>query len=797
MPYRLPLFVLVSLCILVLAGCDCAGDTNGGVGSPCSAATDCSRGLICVDRACAVATDSGPRPDGASDEDGGIMCEATRVCGAACCEAGQVCGMGLCCAPAELCGGACCGTDQTCEADRCVLDCGADRAACGTGAAATCCDAAQLCYLESCVMPGDPCTSTRDCPEGEYCETTAMRCLPRAMGEACEWRPPTGPFEAEEEWSWTGDATVLPAHNQVMMAPMVANLTDDNGDGAIDENDIPDIVFHTFTGSNYWGDGVLRVISGADGSRIWPTADPGYRTSPGGEIAIADVDPASPGPEVMACSPSTRPSTPGHLMILSAAGTLLRRFDTAPNDVPCGFDAPAVGDMDGDGTPEIVVRFVIAHADGTVVQRIADLRGSGGPYNALADVDGDMDLELVSAQGVWNYDGTAVWDRRVAGALPALPGGNIAIADLDLDGDAEIVVVGGGHYVSAIDAATGDDVWGPIDINPPEMAGVIAANGNPNGGGAPTIGNFDADPNPEIAFAGGFAYVVFQHDGTRLWWYETVDRSSRATGSSLFDFEGDGVAEVLYNDERTFRVFAGPDGSVIREQCNTSGTLREFPIVVDVDNDDRAEIVVMENNYAFGCLDGSPSRTGIHVYGHPRGEWVRTRRIFNQHTYHVTNIDEDGTVPTRETRHWTVERLNTFRLNVQPDGIFDAPDLLLVDLAAGTRMCPVTMSLTVRVVNRGAAGAPAGVPVTFYLVDAAGVRTRIGASVTTRPLLPGESELLTMTPAFPIPAGMELATFSFLAVLNDPSEMPLEVLHECRDENNESATLEARCPSVE
>src|SRR5690606_3961388 len=151
--------------------------------------------------------------------------------------------------------------------------------------------------------------------------------------------------------------------------------------------------------------------------------------------------------------------------------------------------------------------------------------------------------------------------------------------------------------------------------NPPEMAGVIAtvdaSRPTPGvGGGPPTIANFDDDPNPEIAFAGGFAYVIFEHDGTRKWYRETVDRSSRQTGSSIFDFEGDGIAEVLYNDERSFRVYRGPDGVTLDERCSTSGTLREYPIVVDVDNDDHAEVVLMSNNYAFGCLDGSASRTG-------------------------------------------------------------------------------------------------------------------------------------------------------------------------------------------
>ncbi|MCC7536096.1 MAG: VCBS repeat-containing protein [Deltaproteobacteria bacterium] len=783
----------------------CGSDDDGGSTTTCRTSGECPTGMTCSDGVCSHPRDVGPLPDGGALDsafDGAVTpppsCPPARTCGAECCAEGSTCGGGMCCPVVDLCGGICCGPGRRCEADRCVLDCADDRVVCGTGEEAECCATGELCYLGACTMPGRECATSADCEDGTYCEPTALRCLPRAPAGLCEYRPPVGELEIVEEWAWLGDDTVVPTHDQVMMAPMVANLTDDDGDGTIDQHDVPEVVFHTFTGSDYWESGVLRAVSGVDGSRVFPTEDPGYRTSPGGEIAIAELDAASPGPEIVACSGSNRTDrTPGRLMIVSAAGAVLRRFDTPPNDVPCGFDAPAVGDMDGDGVPEIVVRLLIAHADGTVVTRIRENGDATGSYNALADVDGDMDLEIVSPSGVYRMDGSIVWERRVdAPGRPALgDGGYVAIADLDLDGAPEIVTVGAAHSIRAIDAATGDDVWGPFDINPPELAAQVAADPSMgSGGGPPTIANFDGDPNPEIAFAGGFAYVVFDHDGARLWYFETIDRSSRVTGSSLFDFEGDGTAEVLYNDERFFRIFRGPDGGVLRELCNTSGTLREYPLVVDVDNDDHAEIVVMGNSYAFGCLDGTPSRAGIFVFGHPRNEWVRTRRIWNQHTYHVTNVEEDGRIPARERPHWTVPRLNNFRQNVQPDGLFDAPNLQLVDLRAGTRACPIELSISVRVVNAGAASAPAGVPVTFYRTDA-GARTLLGRATTTRPLLPGESEVLTLAPAY-VPAAGDLGPWQFEAAVNAADAMPIDTFHECDVTDNGVGPIEAECPTI-
>jgi len=489
-------------------------------------------------------------------------------------------------------------------------------------------------------------------------------------------------------------------------------------------------------------------------------------------------------------------------MMISASGELLRDWSGAENRITCAFSAPAVADMDRDGTPEIIVGQQIGHADGTRVLDLGD--GNRGMYTTVADVAGDADLELITGDSVYRLDGTTVWSRNAdAPGRPRLTGRWPAVADLDLDGNPEIIQVSSGeHSIIAVDGATGDTVWGPHDVNPPEIAATVAADGRAIGGGPVTVANFDTDPNPEIAFAGGFAYVVFEHDGNRKWYYVTQDRSSRSPGSSIFDFEGDGVAEVLYNDELMFRVFSGPgrDGmaEVLYEQCNTSGTLREYPLVVDVDNDDQAEIVLMENNYAFRtCGDGSASSTGIHVFGHPRNEWVRTRRIWNQHTYHVTNINEDATVPMSEERNWTTPGLNNFRQNVQPEGLFDAPDLVLEDLRFSSRLCPMGLAVFVRVVNRGAAGAPAGIPVTFYrLTD--GTPVRIGRAITTRALLPGESEQLELPSGYVYAAGEDVTVpIDFIARVNDPEDMPVISFHECRPDNNSIGPVPGVCPLVE
>ena len=734
------------------------------------------------------------------------MCSTpSAVCGTTCCEGGAVCGTNArCCLAEERCGGACCGDGRTCVADQCVVDCG-DAVACGAGDDAVCCGATQVCLLGACLDPGAECAGPLDCPEGQYCEASVDRCLPRATDQpACEYRPTAGAFELREEWHWTGDPDVMPLHYHVMSAPMVANLNDDNGDGRIDQNDIPDVVFNTFRAggrtelggeSVYNADGILRAISGHDGSRLWPATTPAYRTQPALEVAIADVRADSPGPEIIGCTfnPGAT-SGAARLTIFSATGDILHRFDT---DVVVGCGRPAVADMNGDGVAEIVVGNTIAQADGSA-SVVATLTGVAS-IPALYDVDGDGDLELIGINGVAHHDGTTLWQED----LFAGQGGYVAVADMDLDGDPDIVATSTtAHQVTIRDGATGALLAGPVEITPSGDASIDARveairAANPTrdpltGGGPPTIANFDDDPEPEFALAGGYAYVIFENDATLKWYEETQDTSSRATGSSVFDFEGDGVAEVLYADERLLRAFRGPTGDVYLERCNTSGTLTEYPIVVDVDNDDHAEIVVVENNYGSTirpCADGTPSSWGVYAFGHPENQWVRTRRIWNQHSYHVTNINEDGTLPLLEEPNHSNPRLNNFRQNVQPDGLFDAPDLVLRDPSFSTVECGAgALLLRVRVVNDGRAGAPAGVPVSFY-VDG----VFVGQVLTTRPLLPGASEVLELR-FTPVTAG---TLYVFTATLNDPAHDPLVGLNECRADNNGTDPVTAACSRLD
>ena len=115
---------------------------------------------------------------------------------------------------------------------------------------------------------------------------------------------------------------------------------------------------------------------------------------------------------------------------------------------------------------------------------------------------------------------------------------------------------------------------------------------------------------------------------------------------------------MVYNDECFLRVLDGITGAVLFETANSTRTGSEFPIIVDVDGDYNAEIVVVGNNDQIGrdnCEDNYPGypvggTAGVFVYGDAGDNWVPTRRIWNQHAYHITNILDDGTVLTDHNR---------------------------------------------------------------------------------------------------------------------------------------------------
>jgi hypothetical protein len=476
-----------------------------------------------------------------------------------------------------------------------------------------------------------------------------------------------------------------------------------------------------------------------------------------------------------------------------------------------------VADLDRDGLQEVIAGNTVYNSDGSerwTHEYTTTNSSCGGSldcdgYNAVGNFDGDDDGEVVIIRlgelFILNDDGSPVAGIPLPIRIPGAPASVVeptyspaAYASFvplyDEDGDLlppERILCGGALDLLAYDALG----------NPVMSAGdqVVVHTAGANESGPPTIADFDGDGFAEVGTASSTAYVVFdfQCTGDPLpaecerewvrWMVENEDCSSRATGSSVFDFEGDGSAEVVYADETSFRIFNGSDGTVLYEDAtHSSHTRLEMPIVVDVDNDGQSEIVVPESN-------ASASRSGIEIWEDSHNNWVRTRRIWNQHTYSVTNVTEDGQIPRVPQPNWTRSQLNSFRQNVQPGGLFDAPDFVVREIS-GLDCDEGQLTVAVVVGNDGSLSVPPGI-LTQVAVTTDDARVfELGTMATTDWLLPGQSEQLEVE--FAIPSGPR-PTWIQVSATVDADAMGGQQYNECNEDNNAATSNPITCPSVQ
>jgi choice-of-anchor A domain-containing protein len=303
----------------------------------------------------------------------------------------------------------------------------------------------------------------------------------------------------------------------------------------------------------------------------------------------------------------------------------------------------------------------------------------------------------------------------------------------------------------------------------------------------PNIADFDNDGQAEIGVAGRSFYVVFETNGGVKWQSPTRDFSSQRTGSSTFDFEGDGRAEVIYGDEVRLRIYDGATGAIRFDVQHASGTIYENPVIVDVDGDNNAEIVMPANNYAF------QGPTGIRVFRDRRDGWVNTRKIWNQHAYSVTNVNDDGTIPAQPATNWLTSGLNTFRSNSQGTGTtspFAAADLVAGEVAASCDGSPDQVVISARVRNQGDAAASAGLKVAFYQGNPAAGGTLLGVAALPQ-VLPAQGSAIASIDLSPAPGG----TADVFVVADDDGTVTGRE-QECREDNNTaSARVSLACAS--
>ncbi len=634
-----------------------------------------------------------------------------------------------------------------------------------------------------------------------------------SVNESCVVEVAVAPLDPEELWS-VEEFRNYPESDQVVMAPVVGHLTDDNGDGIIGRGDIPDVVIVTddaTPGSSKHGR--LRVLSGADGSVLVTIERPSnfedqifpYRYS---NVALGDVDsdgqaeialvvelitggggggggggtdpdtaepgdgggdgPADTGNPIL---PPPPPAPPAPDMSCSVAA--FRVDGTAAwvaQDlrIDCAGHAPALADLDADGKPEVILGALVLNGEDGSLAWQGD-RDSGryyayaeiGLHSVIADLDGDGQQELIAGRTVYNADGSV--RCQADGPNDGFNG----VADLDLDGRGDFLVVGDGQ-VRIFDADCG-----------PISSWELGDGGN---GGPPTIADVDADGVPEIGICSAEAYAVYRADGRVLWSQPVSDQSSHATGSIAFDFESDGLPEIVYADELALYIFDGATGEIrLVDTRHASRTLHEYPTIADIDADGSVDILVPNGG---GHQDRS--RLGIYALSSASRAWQAGRQVWNQHAYSVTNIDDDLGIPASPTPNWPTH--NSFRSgdpNPSNGGLWP-------DAAPAVRVCKEDCArgllvLDVAIANQGAGALRAGVPLIAWYEDD-GERVLLDVVWVDQVTEAGQVSAVAR-----IEVGDARLAGRPVYVMADEDDVGVNYAEECDESNNYLIVTDTRC----
>jgi len=462
---------------------------------------------------------------------------------------------------------------------------------------------------------------------------------------------PPNSFSPVIKWTWTVPADGGVAYSGSMVIPLVAEMVDTNHDGEVNLCDIPSVIV-TVNGGGVHAAGPIYMLSG-DKGEVQVVFDGLVDASV--TPALGDID-GDGIPEVIANDPS------GHLVAYDNHGKIKWVTTTvaeyyADEYQYCG--AIAIYDLDGDGSPEIIDGFEVLDNKGNHLFS-HDVSAWDGvfycPAMTAADLDGDGLPEVIFGNAAYHHDGTVYWTINE-------PPGQPQVADFDGDGIPEIFIARQDGL--SIYSNDGQQLVAPTQSFDPNEGFTCWSK-------AGAIGDFDGTGHPSL-MDGSCSHFGVWHVGASsltLAWNQPIADPSGIAASTAFDFLGRGIADAVYGDEANLWVYDGATGALELKGARSSGTLIEYPVVADVDNDGSADIVVVSNT--GGSSGGIYSNT-VEVFQDAQKRWAPTRRIWNQHAYHVTNVREDGTIPAHMAPSW--KYLNTFRMNaqIQPGGDCTAP----------------------------------------------------------------------------------------------------------------------------
>ncbi len=422
-----------------------------------------------------------------------------------------------------------------------------------------------------------------------------------------------------------------------------------------------------------------------------------------------------------------------------------------------------IADINGDGIPEVWSKDKIFNAvSGTLLVSLLEAIGYSVVYGynggkalmpAFADFDNDGILELAGGNKVYklnitNSSGTAGNSATLWKTISANGTGDglTSVADIDLDGFMDVVVVRDGCMYA----------WKPYSgtSSTPELIAVCPYSSAAPGSRA-LLADVNNDGYPEILFSyiekiTAYQYVPATQSLQQMWLKNTSDISG-ATTLTAFDFNQDGSVEIVYRDESDLRIIDGTTGDNISAFLCLAPTAVDYPAIVDLNRDGHAEIVASSST--FGSNQDKHARLVV-FHSPSNAVWAPARYVWSQHAYNVVNINDDLTVPAVNFNPATpftdpqgvVRRpFNNFLQQATTLDQYGRPFMSLANLAiAGEPVLELgseVLSLEIDVCNTGEITFPAPMFLSAYTASGQLVLTEAQA----QSLLPGECITVTLS----------------------------------------------------
>ncbi|MDR2382553.1 MAG: hypothetical protein LBD76_01550 [Prevotellaceae bacterium] len=458
-----------------------------------------------------------------------------------------------------------------------------------------------------------------------------------------------------------------------------------------------------------------------------------------------------------------------------------------------GHNSPVISDLDGDGNPEFIAGKRIFDHNGNLKATMA----YGGQITSwdpvylpiVGDVDNDEKPEIIVGTNVYKYNGSTISLYASCPGISNQEGSNM-IADVNQDGNVDVIFHSwSGGYSNSNGFIR---VWTP---KTGALLGIVAT-GLSGQRSIPFVADIDGvitngKKYPEICYNTASNLYAYRYTGSgfALKWTKSHSDASGATILTLYDFNNDGVFELIYRDQTNLQIFNGSGSTPVSVYTTAAGseTASELPIVVDATGDGSADIVVTggaANNWAGEIMlfEGGASK------------WISCPNVWNQQFYSNLHVNVDLTIPTKvKPVNLTFTRPDYSTVQLYNGGPLQAlyvseETYLPVDLSPDvyvvsgniTFNSSSSVTLTVTFGNQGLVTATANTPIRYYK-NAIASANIIGNATLGVDLSPGQTTTITktFTGLSPMP------TQFYVRILDDGTNFPASGAYsDCNLTNN-------------